>query len=74
MRDSQNARILTYLQQGNSLTPLEALQWFGCLRLAARVLDLREAGHDIYSVPVTLRNKKRVACYRLQPTNGSCKR
>lgn len=72
---NQTERILQHLRAGNSLTPLEALQWFGCLRLAARVLNLREAGHNVISVPMKLRNGKRVACYRLiQPTNGTCKR
>lgn len=72
---TQTERILQHLRAGNSLTPLEALQWFGCLRLAARILSLREQGHNVISVPIVLRNKKRVACYRLiRPTNGSCKR
>jgi hypothetical protein len=62
---SQSERILAHLKAGNSITPLEALHWFGCLRLAARILDLREHGHNVISVPMRLRNKKRVACYRL---------
>jgi len=61
---TQNAAILTFLQAGNTLTSLEALDRFGCNRLAARVADLREAGHPITAQMVTLPNGKRVAQYR----------
>lgn len=61
---TQNAAILTFLQAGNTLTSLEALDRFGCNRLAARVADLREAGHPITAQMVTLANGKRVAQYR----------
>ena len=47
MKDSQSEQILIYLRAGNKLTPAEALRKFGCLRLAARVFDLRQAGYDI---------------------------
>ncbi len=46
---SQKQRILEVLQRGESITPLDALNWFGCFRLAARVHDLRRAGHHIKS-------------------------
>jgi hypothetical protein len=41
-----------------------ALKHFGCLRLAARIADLREKGHNITTEMVTIRGK-RVAVYRL---------
>ena len=44
---SQSAMILNFLESGGSLTPIEALQKFSCFRLAARINDLREAGHEI---------------------------
>ena len=47
---SQNQAILAHFRAGGSLTSLEALEKFGCLRLASRVSDLREMGHDIKSV------------------------
>jgi hypothetical protein len=48
------------------LTALEALQRFGCMRLAPRVLELRRQGHQIKCtmVPVGPRHK-RVARYWL---------
>lgn len=60
---TQNGAILTWLRAGHSLTALEALDRFGCNRLAARVADLRAAGHPITAQQVTLPNGKRVARY-----------
>ena len=45
--ESQNKRILAYLKSGRKLTPLEALYEFGCLRLSARIYDLRDQGEMI---------------------------
>ena len=44
---TQTARILHYLRFGRRLTPLAALKLFGCMRLAARILELRQAGWQI---------------------------
>lgn len=54
MKQTQCKQILDYLSSGGKLTPLDALQRFGCGRLAARVNDLRREGFDIKSemVPV----------------------
>ena len=46
------------------LTPLEALQGCGCLRLAARILDLKAQGHNIVRGMVT-DGEKTFARYRL---------
>jgi hypothetical protein len=43
----QGEQILAYLQAGHSLTPSQALFMFGCMRLAARIKDLRDARHPI---------------------------
>jgi len=55
--DSQNSRILAYLQTGKSLTCLEAAQMGMGYNLRSRISNLRDAGHAIKSVKV--------------PTNGS---
>ncbi len=47
---SQAASILAHLQGGNSITPRDAIQLFGCMRLAARIAELREQGHAIATV------------------------
>lgn len=61
----QASLILAYLREGKTLTPLEALDMFGCFRLGARVWDLKQAGHDIRSRMIALANGKRVARYLL---------
>lgn len=43
---SQNEQILAALKRG-PLTPIEALERFGCFRLAARIEELRRQGHSI---------------------------
>ena len=47
MKDTQCDRILRYMQERGSITPVDAMREFGCMRLAARIGDLRKAGHDI---------------------------
>ncbi len=44
---SQAKQILKHLQEGNTITPLEALNKFGCFRLGARIWDLKKKGHRI---------------------------
>ena len=44
---TQAEEILKALLSGQSLTPLEALQNFGCFRLGARIWDLKQLGYDI---------------------------
>jgi len=61
---SQGHRILTHFRSGKTLTAYEALQRFGCLRLAARVKDLKDDGYDIRSALVEI-DGKRVAKYRM---------
>lgn len=62
---TQADQILQHLRSGKHITPLEALNRFQCLRLAARVSDLRADGYDIRSEIVELPNGKKVASYRL---------
>ena len=44
---TQTATILDHLLSGKKLTPIDALNEFGCFRLAARIGELRQMGHDI---------------------------
>jgi hypothetical protein len=48
------------------LTDMDALRGLGCRRLAARVWDLRAAGHNILTVTET-RGGKTYARYKLAP-------
>ena len=65
---NQTEAILEYLQEGNPITPLEALREFGCMRLAARIADLKAKGYLIDSRPKkvpTRIGETTVAEYRL---------
>lgn len=61
---TQTDRIVDFLATGKSLTPIQALRKFGCMRLGARAYDLRKDGHDIRSEMVSV-GGKRIARYRL---------
>jgi hypothetical protein len=63
--NEQNARILSHLQGGRTLTALEALEWFKCFRLASRICDLKKVGHQIEKRTVQTNSGKRVAEYYL---------
>ena len=44
---NQRKAILNHLLSGKSITPLEALEKYGCFRLGARIYDLKRQGYDI---------------------------
>lgn len=48
-KPTQNQMIASYLLKGRGITPLEALNKFGCLRLGARIADLKKMGLPIDS-------------------------
>ena len=60
---SQNKQIQSHLNRGWKLTPLQALQKYGCMRLAARIAELRDEGMNIITRKVT-RNGKTYAEYQ----------
>lgn len=62
---SQKSKILAYLLDGNSITPLEALELFGSFRLGARIADIKADGYDVKSEYVKLPNGKQVKRYHL---------
>lgn len=43
----QKDMILSYMRKHRCITPKEAEQKFGCMRLAARIKDLRDDGYNI---------------------------
>ncbi|WP_414631197.1 helix-turn-helix domain-containing protein [Alcanivorax jadensis] len=65
----QSERLLERLKLG-PVNPLQAWQELGIYRLSARVMDLREAGHNIITVPANVTNRFgencRVAEYHLE--------
>lgn len=60
---SQCKRIAQYLNEGNTLTGLEAIPLFGCIRLASRINDLRKKGMEICSRTIKTIDGKRVSEY-----------
>ena len=46
---TQNERVLKYMRDFGSITQLEAIRDLGCMRLAARIDDLKREGHMICS-------------------------
>ena len=70
MKKSQNEMILKYLQTHRTgITPLQALNKFGCFRLSGRIFELREQGYKIMTNMVEITTSdgdtKSVAQYRL---------
>jgi len=59
---TQCEAILTYLQSGGKLTPIQALQDYGCFRLAARICELRK-DHFIFMERVLIKKGCWVARY-----------
>jgi hypothetical protein len=63
---SQREAIASYLKSGKSLTALEALNKFGCLRLGARIWELKQEGVEIHKYMAQVgrgKEAKRIACY-----------
>lgn len=63
--NEQNAKILNYMLSGNSITAFEALQLFGCLRLAARIHDIRKMGYSITKATMETEAGKKIAVYSI---------
>ena len=59
--ETQNDEILAHLQSGKSITELEAIELFHCMRLSARIYDLRARGNDIRTTMETHKIGKRRA-------------
>ena len=53
----QTNRILEYMRRNKGITALEAYREFGCLRLSARIFDLRKEGHLIATEHVPVQNR-----------------
>ena len=46
---TQNERIISYMDEFGSITPLEAMRDLGVMRLASRITDLKKRGYPIVS-------------------------
>lgn len=57
MKTTQCQQVLDYMMDFGSITQLEAIQDIGCMRLSARILDLREQGWPIGRRMKTSKNR-----------------
>ena len=68
--DSQISLVLNHLQKGKEITPLEALNRYGCYRLGAVIFDLKAEGYNIKTEIRKFKkangNTGRFAVYRLE--------
>jgi hypothetical protein len=62
---TQSDQILSYLQSGKAITPIDALNMFGCFRLGARIFDLKQKGHSI-KTEIIRKDGKNYASYSLE--------
>jgi len=70
MKESQCNKVLHFIETEGSITPLDALREFGCMRLASRVSDLKRKGYPITREMESHKNRYgetvRYARYRME--------
>ena len=71
-KKTQKDKIFEYLKAGNSITPIEALERFGCFRLAAVIWKIRQEKH-VYTTMVKNKHGYSFAKYSLIPFNQNWK-
>ena len=54
---TQTDKILRHLRDHGSITQYEAMQEYGCMRLGARIYDLKRAGYHIRTTFETGHNR-----------------
>lgn len=57
MNKSTTDKIRAWLLRGYKITPLQALQKWGCMRLGARIHELRQEGMNITTTRITVNGK-----------------
>lgn len=69
----QTKRVFDYLRAHGSITPREAEERLGCMRLAARIAEIKREGYPIRTEIVTAKSKYgepiRFARYRQEALN-----
>jgi hypothetical protein len=64
--ETQTQAILRHMRSGYEITALEALKLFNCMRLAARIADIKDMGIDIADRWITRDDGKRFKAYRVK--------
>lgn len=47
---NQREMILRFMTEYGSITPVDAMREFGCMRLASRISEIRKDGYDVRKV------------------------
>lgn len=55
---SQEAKVIKFLQEGNSITSLDAFKFWGITRISARIYMLKKAGHNIVRQDIQVVDRK----------------
>lgn len=54
---TQCDKVLRHLRDYGSITTMQAFTWYGITRLASRIYDLRQMGHDFERTFETSKNR-----------------
>ncbi len=70
---SQEDKVLSFLQEGNSITSLDAFRFWGITRISAHIHSLKNQGFDIVREDIRVKNregkKATVGRWHLRNTN-----
>lgn len=75
-QESQKSKIMKWLDNGNSITPIQALEMFGCFRLAAIIHSIKHQekefmeGRELITTMVTNKFGVKYGSYKLKLSNG----
>lgn len=61
---TQQEKIMHHMKTGKSINPIQALNMFGCFRLAAVIFAIKSEGHNV-KTEIVYKNKKHYAKYNL---------
>lgn len=54
---NQRTQVLEHLREGNSITSMDAIRYFGITRISAKIFELRNEGYDIERKNITVFDK-----------------
>lgn len=67
---TQCEMVIAYIEEYGDITPIDAVQELGIMRLASRICDLKKQGFPIVSKMITVKNRRgkdcRVKLYSLE--------
>jgi cbb3-type cytochrome oxidase cytochrome c subunit len=63
---TQNQKILEHMMTKGTITPLEAMNEYGIMRLSGRIYDLRHMGYNVHRKIIAVRNRDGESAYVAQ--------